>query len=292
MLIKLPKSPQIALDLIGIMSKVRGDDFDVKGLLKGRARPKAIQAANAGLDKTMLPRPSPQDRLPPVTERKKKEKGTKKTTAGPLKRSAEGGEAGGSSAPPEKKLKQTTIPEHAPSSGKGNIESLLGVPLLSPRVNAHELVAMDFTSAEGKKAIAELSFGDRLKAVGEMHLKGLALAQSLMMRPAREISTLRGRVSEAEKLTEEILAKNNELIDANKEVVAENASLKRQLEEVTAAAKNVAAEREKAVSELGKMNKEFQDYRVRARAAAGDQHEVGFRHAIRQAIGKPSDSAT
>ncbi|KAL2320750.1 hypothetical protein Fmac_029719 [Flemingia macrophylla] len=251
MLIKLSKSPQIALDFIGIMSKVGGDDFDVKSLLKGRARPKAIQAANAGPDAAALPRPSPQDRLPPVSERKKKDKGTKKAPLVPPKRAAEGGEAGEPSAQPEKKLKQTTISEHAPSSGRRNTECLLGVPLLSPRVNAQELVAMDFTSAEGKKAIVELSLGDKLKAIGEMHLKGLALAQSLVKEPARELVTLRGRVNEAEKLTEEILAKNNELIDANKEVLAENASLKHQLEEVTAAAKNVAAEREKINTRLG-----------------------------------------
>ncbi|KAL2345062.1 hypothetical protein Fmac_006347 [Flemingia macrophylla] len=266
------------------MSKVGGDDFDVKSLLKGRARPKAIQAANAGLNVATLPRPSPQDRLPPVSEKKKKDKGTKKATTGPLKRSAEGEEVGEPSVHPEKKLKQTTIPEHAPSSGRRNIESLMGVPLLSPRVNAQELVAMDFTSAEGKKAIAELSLGDKLKAIGEMHLKGLALAQSLAKEPARELVTLRGRVNEAEKLTEEILAKNNELIDANKKVLAENASLKRQLEEVSTEAKNYATEREKAVSELGKLDKEFKDYRVRARIAARDQHEIGFKHAIQQAI--------
>ncbi|KAL2334761.1 LOW QUALITY PROTEIN: hypothetical protein Fmac_015974 [Flemingia macrophylla] len=263
------------------MSKVGGDDFDVKSLLKGRARPKAIQAANAGPDVAALPRPSPQDRLPPVSERKKKDKGTKKAPLVPPKRAAEGGVAREPSAQPEKKVKQTTIPEHAPSSGRRNTECLLGVPLLSPRVNAQELVAMDFTAADGKKAIAELSLGDKLKAIGEMHLKGLALAQSL---PARELVTLRGRVNEAEKLTEEILAKNNELINDKKEALAENATLKRQLEEVTAEAKKIAAEREKAVTELGKMNKEFQDYRVRARIAASDQHEIGFKHAIRQAV--------
>ncbi|KAL2331747.1 hypothetical protein Fmac_019328 [Flemingia macrophylla] len=251
MLIMPPKSLQIALDLIGIMSKVGGDDFDVKSLLKGRARPKAIQAANAGPNADALPRPSPQDRLPPISEKKKKDKGTKKATSGSMKRSAEGEEAGEPSANPEKRLKQTTIPEYAPSSGRRNIESLLGVPLLSPRVNAQELVAMDFTSAEGKKAMAELSLDDKLKAIGEMHLKGLALAQSLVKEPARELVTLRGRVNEAEKLTEEILAKNNELIDANKKTLAENVALKRRLEEVAAEAKNNAAEREKVVSELG-----------------------------------------
>ncbi|KAL2324393.1 hypothetical protein Fmac_023451 [Flemingia macrophylla] len=266
------------------MSKAGGDDFDVKSLLKGSARPKAIQAANAGLDDAALPRPSPQDRLPLISEKKMKDKGTKKATGGPLKRAAEGGEVGEPSANPEKRLKQTTIPEHAPSSGRRNTECLLGVPLLSPRVNVHELVAMDFTSVEGKKAIADLSLGDKLKAIGEMHLKGLALAQSLVKEPARELVTLRGRVNEAEKLTEEILARNNELINDKKEALAENATLKRQLEEVTAEAKRIAAEREKVVSELGKMNKEFQDYRVRARTTAGDQHEIGFKHVIRQAV--------
>ncbi|KAL2329820.1 hypothetical protein Fmac_017401 [Flemingia macrophylla] len=77
MLIMLLKSPQIALDLI----------------------------ANAGSDAAVLPRSSPQDRLPPVSERKKKDKGMKKATVGPMKRATKGGEAGEPSVNPKKKLK-------------------------------------------------------------------------------------------------------------------------------------------------------------------------------------------
>ncbi|KAL2324850.1 hypothetical protein Fmac_023908 [Flemingia macrophylla] len=64
MLIVLPKSSQIAIDFIGIMSKVGGNEFDVKKLMVGRARPKSIAKANQGPNPTKFSRPTPQDTLP------------------------------------------------------------------------------------------------------------------------------------------------------------------------------------------------------------------------------------
>ncbi|KAL2329862.1 hypothetical protein Fmac_017443 [Flemingia macrophylla] len=87
-------------------------------------------------------------------------------------------------------------------------------------------------SAEGRKAIEGFSSAEKLRALGEMYFRCVALSQ---------------------------------------------------IEELMAESKKMAEGREKAIMELGKMDKDFKDYKTWAQAEAARHHEHGFNHAIRQA---------
>ncbi|KAL2317689.1 hypothetical protein Fmac_031565 [Flemingia macrophylla] len=245
MLILLPKSSQIAIDFIGIMTKVGGSEFDVKKLMAGRARPKSIAKANQGSDPSKLPRPTPQDIIPPATERKRKDKGTKKAAGRVGKCSVEDEGHATTSAHPEKKMKQTLIRDHG--------------------------------------ILRRVAFLRRWRDRDSLIRKCAALSQVLALEPSPELSALQAKLGESERVTREILTRINELVEDNKKLFTDNAALRRWVEELTAANNKLAEGREKATMELGKLDKEFKDYKTWAQAEAACHHEHGFNHAIRQA---------
>ncbi|KAL2327732.1 hypothetical protein Fmac_021159 [Flemingia macrophylla] len=138
-------------------------------------------------------------------------------------------------------------------------------------------------TAEARRVVEDMSSADKLKSLGEVFLRCGVLAQVLATEPSPELSALRLKMCESEKVTGEVLARNNELIEENKKVVAENANLRCQLGELKGVNKKLAEEREKAITQLRQLDKEFKDYKTWAMAEATRHHELGFNHAVRQA---------
>ncbi|KAL2324948.1 hypothetical protein Fmac_024006 [Flemingia macrophylla] len=251
MLILLPKSSQIAIDFIGIMTKVGDSEFDVKKLMAGRARPKSIAKANQRSDPSKLrgrPRWTRSLRLPRGRGR----------TRGPRR-------------------------DHAYPPSDGIPEVLAGPGFINSKVCVQDFISLDFMSAEGRRAVEGLSSTEKLKALGEMYFRCVALSQVLALEPSPELSTLQAKLGEAERVTGEILARNSELVEENKKALADNVALRRQVEELTAANSKLAEGREKAIMELRKLDKELKDFKTWALAEAASHHEHGFNHAIRQA---------
>ncbi|KAL2320441.1 hypothetical protein Fmac_029410 [Flemingia macrophylla] len=131
----------------------------------------------------------------------------------------------------EKKMKQTTIPYHTSSSAGRLPEVLMGPGFLNPKVNTQEFVGLDFMTAEAHHVVLEMSSADKLKILGELHLR-----------------------CASDKLTEEVLARNNELMETNNKLSTENGMLRRRVEELVRENKKFTAGREKAMTELGKMD--------------------------------------
>ncbi|KAL2340297.1 hypothetical protein Fmac_008237 [Flemingia macrophylla] len=157
MLISLPKSSQIAIDFTG------------------RAKPKSIAMPFQGPDPKTLPRPTPQDTLLPITEKKKKDKG-KKVTVGSLKRPIKGGCRIDPLAAPKKMMKQTTIPKHTLVFLGGIPNLFIGSGFIHLRVTTQEFMSLEFMSTEARFEVKDMSSAEKLKAFGEMHLLCAALA--------------------------------------------------------------------------------------------------------------------
>ncbi|KAL2322031.1 hypothetical protein Fmac_026410 [Flemingia macrophylla] len=245
----------------------------------------AMQAfkANQGSDPSKLPRPTLQDIIPPVTERKRKKKGTKKAAVRAGKCSTEDEAHATISAYPEKRMNQTLIRDHTHTSLDGIPETLAGPGFINPKVSVQDFICLDFMSTEGQRAVEGLSSAEKLKALGEMYFRCAALSQVLALEPSPELSALQAKLNESERVTGEILAGNNELIEDNKKFSADNAALCHRVEELTAINNKLVEGRQKAIMELGKLDKEFKDYKMWAQAEAAHHHEHGFYHAIRQA---------
>ncbi|KAL2325334.1 hypothetical protein Fmac_024392 [Flemingia macrophylla] len=124
---------------------------------------------------------------------------------------------------------------------------------------------------------------EKLKVMGEMLLRCAAVSQVLASEPCPELSALQAKMRDTEKVTEDVLARNSELTEANNKGATENAHLRRRLDELKMEIHQTSASRDKAMAELGKLEKNFNDYRALARAEAARQHEEGFKHALRQA---------
>ncbi|KAL2327909.1 hypothetical protein Fmac_021336 [Flemingia macrophylla] len=266
------------------MTKLGGEEFDVKKLMAGRARPKSVAQASQRLTSEGLPRPTPQDVLPPMADRKKKapeKKGTKKIVVA-TKRPAEGDGRAMTSVRTDKKMKQTTIPEHSLAPSDIIPMMFVGLGFLNLRVNAQEFISFDFITVEARHSVEDMSSADKLKVLGEMFLWCAVVSQVLGTKSCPELLALQAKMRDTEKLTEEVLARNSELVEANKKASTENPILRRRVEELMNENKQSSVEREKAVTELGKLDKDFKDYKVWAMAKAARHHEHGFNHAIRQ----------
>ncbi|KAL2319189.1 hypothetical protein Fmac_033065 [Flemingia macrophylla] len=150
--------------------------------------------------------------------------------------------------PPQKRLKQTTIPEHSSTPSDVLLEVLVGPGFLNPKVTSQEFISLDFMTAKARRVVEDMSSADKLKALGELFLRYGALTQVLATEPSPELSALRLKMCESKKVTREVLTRNNELIEENKKAVAENANLRRQLGELKGMNKKLAEEREKAVT--------------------------------------------
>ncbi|KAL2337059.1 hypothetical protein Fmac_011505 [Flemingia macrophylla] len=152
-----------------------------------------------------------------------------------------------------------TIHEHVSTSSGGIPDAFVGSGFLHLRVTAQE-----FMSAEARVVVDDMFSAETLKAFEEIYLRCVALA-------------------EYEKVTNEILACNNELIEANKKASTDNVALHGRVEKVIAKNNKLVEGRDKATLELSRLDKEFKCYMTWAQVEAARHHEHGFNHVVQQA---------